>query len=242
MSTDLHTLSGAFAIDALTAEEAEQFRTHLEACAACREEVRELREAAARMGEVEAVAPPAALKARVLSAADRTAQQPPKVGRLGEESRESPAGAERRRWAPRLAAAAAAAVVVVGGAIGIGQIAGEDGTTLQAGVVRVFEAQDANTAEVDTSHGAVRVATSPGRGEMAVDTSGLRPLDDEHVYQLWSIADGTPSSVGVLTDPGRGASMKMPAAGTQVAITVEPVGGSEQPTTDPIVAVDPAEV
>ena len=237
MSTDLHTLSGAFAIDALTAEEAEQFRTHLEGCAACREEVRELREAAARMGEVEAVAPPAALKARVLAAADRTAQQPPKVVRL--EERED---SGRRRWAPRLAAAAAAAVVVVGGAIGIGQIAGDDGTTLQAGVVRVFEAEDARTAEVDTSQGVVRVATSPGRGEMAVDTSGLRPLDEQHVYQVWSIADGTPSSVVVLPDPDRGASMEMPAAGTQVAITVEPAGGSEQPTTEPIVAVDPGEV
>jgi anti-sigma-K factor RskA len=238
MSTDLHTLSGAFAIDALTAEEAEQFRTHLEGCAACREEVRELRDAAARMGEVEAVAPPAALKSRILSAADRTAQQPPKVVRLGEQVKDG----KRRRWAPRLAVAAAAAVVVVGGAVGIGQITGDDGTTLQAGVVRVFEAEDAHTAEVDTSHGAVRVATSPGRGEMAVDTSGLRPLDEEHVYQVWSIADDTPSSVLVLPDPDRGASMEMPAAGTQVAITVEPAGGSEQPTTEPIVAVDPGEV
>jgi anti-sigma-K factor RskA len=237
MSTDLHTLSGAFAIDALSAEEAEQFRTHLEGCAVCRQEVRELRAAAARMGEIEAVAPPAALKARVLTAADRTAQRPPKVVGLGEGE-----PGRGRRWLPRLAAAAAAAVVVVGAAVGIGQIAGEDGTSLQAGVVQVFEAEDAHTAEVDTSHGAVRVATSPARGEMAVDTSGLQPLDSEHVYQLWSIADGTPTSVGVLDDPGEGASMEMPATGTQVAITVEPAGGSEQPTTDPIVAVDPAEV
>jgi anti-sigma-K factor RskA len=239
MSTDLHTLSGAFAIDALSAEEAEQFRTHLQGCAVCRQEVRELRAAAARMGEIEAVAPPAALKARVLAAADRTAQRPPKVVGLG---RPGTGEAGRRRWLPRVAAAAAAAVVVVGAAVGIGQIAGEDSTSLQAGVVQVFEADDAHTAEVDTSHGAVRVATSPARGEMAVDTSGLQPLDDEHVYQLWSIADGTPTSVGVLDDPGAGASMEMPATGTQVAITVEPAGGSELPTTDPIVAVDPAEV
>ena len=32
MSTDLHTLSGAYALNALSAEEAEQFRQHLEAC------------------------------------------------------------------------------------------------------------------------------------------------------------------------------------------------------------------
>ena len=77
---------------------------------------------------------------------------------------------------------------------------------------------------------------------MAVDTSGLHTLDQGHVYQLWSIVDGTPTSVGVLDDPGTGASMAMPEPGTQVAITVEPAGGSERPTTDPIVEVDPASV
>ena len=39
MSTDLHTLSGAYALNALSPEEAEEFRKHLEACAACRQEV-----------------------------------------------------------------------------------------------------------------------------------------------------------------------------------------------------------
>lgn len=238
MSTELHTLSGAFALDALTAEEAARFRTHLEECAACRDEVRELRAAAARMGEVEATAPPAALKARVLAAVDRTPQEPPKVVPHDRGS------ADRwRRWAPRLAAAAAAIVVAVGGAIGIGQMTGNEPTdNLSARVVRVFDAQDVRKTEVDTSHGPVRVATSAGRGEMAVDTSGLRPLDSGHVYQLWSIAAGSPVSVGVLDDPGAGASMEMPEPGTQVAITVEPAGGSEQPTTQPIVEVDPAAV
>lgn len=36
--------------------------------------------------------------------------------------------------------------------------------------------------------------------------------------------------------------MEMPAVGTEVAITVEPAGGSEQPTTDPIMRVAPSEV
>ena len=234
MNTDLHTLSGAFALDALSSEEAAQFRTHLEECAVCRQEVRELRAAAAQMGVVEAVAPPESLKARVLATADRTPQKPPKVSPLSQ--------ARGRRWAPRLAAAAAAVVVAGAGAFGIAQIAGDGGATLQAGVVQVFESDDAHTAEVDTSHGAVRVATSPERGEMAVDTSGLQTLDQGHVYQLWSIVDGTPTSVGVLDDPGKGASMAMPEPGTQVAITVEPAGGSDRPTTDPIVEVDPASV
>lgn len=237
MSTELHTLSGAFALDALSAEEAEEFRTHLEGCAACRDEVRELRAAAARMAEVEAVDPPAALKVRVLAAADRTPQLPPRVSRG-----DSAGGTTKRGWTTRRLLAAAAAVVVVGGgAIGIGSVLDED-TTLEAAVVEVFEAQDAHVAEVETTHGSLRVATSPGEGEMAVDTSGLHTLDSGHVYQLWAIRDGSPVSVGILDDPGAGAAMAMPDPGTQVAITVEPAGGSDQPTTDPIAQVDPASV
>jgi anti-sigma-K factor RskA len=236
MSTELHTLSGAFALDALSPEEAAEFRTHLVGCAVCRQEVRELREAAARMGEVEAFAPPPELKARVLAAADRTPQKPPRIIPL------SGTTPTRRRWA-RLSAAAAAVVLLAGGAIGIGTLLGDDDPTgLQAAVVQVFEAQDAHVAEVDTSHGPLRVATSAGKAEMAVDTSDLVDLDSAHVYQLWSIQDGSPVSVGVLDDPSTGAAMAMPAAGTEVAITVEPAGGSERPTTDPIAQLDPAAV
>jgi anti-sigma-K factor RskA len=235
MSTELHTLSGAFALDALSPEEAAEFRTHLAGCAVCRQEVRELREAAARMGEVEAFAPPPELKARVLAAADRTPQKPPKLIPFSGTTH------ARRRWA-RLSAAAAAVVLLAGGAIGIGTLLGDDESGLQPTVVQVFEAQDAHVAEVETSHGPLRVATSAGEAEMAVDTSDLQSLDGAHVYQLWSIQDGSPVSVGVLDDPRTGAAMPMPAAGTEVAITVEPAGGSERPTTDPIAQLDPAAV
>ena len=235
MSTDLHSLSGAFALDALSADEAQRFRMHLQGCAVCQQEVRELREAATRMAEVEAVPPPAALKARVLAAADRTPQKPPKVA-------DTVAPSSRRRWVPRLAAAAAAVVLAVAAGVGVAQLAGDDEPPLAADVVQVLEADDVRTAEVETSHGPVLVATSQGRGEMALDTSGLHRLAAPHVYQLWSITGGAPTSAGVLDDPGTGASMDLPATGSQVAITVEPAGGSDQPTTEPIVVVDPATV
>jgi anti-sigma-K factor RskA len=237
MTIELHTLSGAFALDAVSHEEAAAFRNHLEECAACSQEVRELQAAAARMGEVETLLPPAALKARVLAAAERTTQKPPRVP-FGHTDDRRP-----RRWAPRLAAAAAAAVIAIAGGVGLSQLGDDDAAPpLAAPVVRVFGADDARTAEVTTSHGPVRVATSAERGEMAVDTSDLQTLDSGHVYQLWSIVDGTPVSVGVLADPGRGAAMALPGEGTEVAITVEPAGGSEQPTTEPIAEVDPAAV
>lgn len=234
MTTELHTLSGAYAIDALSAEEAAAFRTHLDTCVACCEEVRELRAAAARMGASEALVPPEDLKVRVLDAADRMPQLPPKVTPIEV--------ARSRGWRPKLLAAAAAVVIVAGAVLGIGQLQDDDAARLAAGVSQVFEAPDARTAEVTTSQGVLRVATSPSRGEMAVDIRDLAPLDDEHVYQLWAIVDGSMTSAGVLADKDTGAHMEMPAEGTEVAITVEPAGGSEAPTTDPIVQVDPAAV
>ncbi len=231
---ELHTLSGAYAIDALSAEEAAAFRTHLDTCVACCEEVRELRAAAARMGASEALVPPDDLKVRVLEAADRTPQLPPKVTSID--------AARSRGWMPKLLTAAAAVVLIAGAVFGIGQLQGDDTVPLAAGVSQVFTAPDAHTAEVKTPQGVLRVATSPSKGEMAVDTRDLAPLDDKHVYQLWAIVDGAMTSAGLVEDKDAGAHMAMPAKGTQVAITVEPAGGSEEPTTDPIVQVDPSAV
>src|SRR5687767_2323376 len=111
MSADVHTLSGAYALNALGPEEAAEFRRHLEGCPACREEVAELQSAVARMGAAEAVPPPADLKNRILAAADRTRQEAP--------VRPVAVPTGRRRWMTWLAAAAAALVVVGGGAFGV---------------------------------------------------------------------------------------------------------------------------
>jgi len=235
MSTELHTLSGAYALDALSPEEASAFRKHLEACPACCQEVRELRSAAARMGAGEAVAPPPYLRTRVVEAANRTPQLPPRVTPIR--------AARASRWSPKLVAAAAAAVLVVGTAIGVGVTMGEpEEVPLATGVVEVFTASDARSVEVETTHGPLKVATSRSEGEMAVDTSSLVPLDEEHVYQVWTLVEGEPLPVVVLERPDTGAHMGMPAPGTQVAITVEPAGGSERPTTEPIAQLDPSTV
>ena len=52
-SHDLHLLTGAYAVDALTGAELAKFEKHLDQCCSCAEEVRSLRETAARIGEVD---------------------------------------------------------------------------------------------------------------------------------------------------------------------------------------------
>jgi anti-sigma factor RsiW len=74
MSADLHTLTGAYAADALSETERLAFERHLDACPACAQEVRELTETAARLGSAVAVPPPAALWERVRAEAAATRQ------------------------------------------------------------------------------------------------------------------------------------------------------------------------
>ena len=234
MMTELHTLSGAYAIDALSPEEAEEFRKHLAACTACCDEVRELREVAALMGASESNTVPPQLKARVMAAADRTPQMPPRVRHL----RSVPGN----RWTPRLLVAAAAAVLAVAAGIGYNAMQ-EPEHVMAAPVSQVFNAPDAHHATVKTSNGGeISVATSPSLGKMAVETDDLPELGSGQVYQLWTLSSGQAASAGLLEDPDAGAAMAMPDSGTAVAITIEPAGGSDQPTTEPIMSVVPGAV
>lgn len=236
MSIDLHTLSGAYALDALSAEEATLFVRHLEQCQACRDEVRELREAAATMGAVSATEPPAELKSRVLAAASRQPQLPPKVTPIEH--------ARSRRWIPRLAGAAAAVILAVTGTVvAVNQLREPNEPTVAGGSVeQVFKAPDAHTVTVRTANGGrLRVATSAEFGQMALATKGLPELKGRS-YQMWAIRNERPTSVGVIENLQAGKVMPMPTAGTTVAITIEPAGGSERPTGRPIISMDPEEV
>ena len=69
---------------------------------------------------------------------------------------------------------------------------------------------------------------------------GLYLVTDPVMTQLHGLL--TTVSAAILTDGTTGAAMGLPAADTRVALTIEPAGGSEQPTSEPIVEVDPAQV
>jgi hypothetical protein len=96
---DPHTLAGAYALDAVTDADRAMFEQHLAGCESCREEIRTLREATARLAMVSAVQPRADLRDETLRAVARLSQLPP-------------AGTEARR------AAAAGDEVVTDGAAG----------------------------------------------------------------------------------------------------------------------------
>ena len=77
--SDPHTLAGAYALDALGEADRAAFVRHLDGCESCRQETGSLREAAGRLAETTAVAPPPRLREQVLAEAARMRQQPPPV-------------------------------------------------------------------------------------------------------------------------------------------------------------------
>jgi len=83
---DLHTLTGAYAADALDPVERDVIERHLESCDSCQAEVRELQAATARLAVGVSATPPAALRDRVLAEVARTRQLSPdgEVVRLAE--------------------------------------------------------------------------------------------------------------------------------------------------------------
>lgn len=65
-------------------------------------------------------------------------------------------------------------------------------------------------------------------------------ISEDQTFQIWVIENGTPRSAGTF-EPGNtvAAPITNSLQGAQtVAITVEPAGGSEQPTSDPVLQTD----
>ena len=96
MRDDLHALSGSYVLDALTEPERDSFERHLQHCSQCEDEVRGLRETAARLGLAKTLDPPPQLRPRVLAAAYRTRQLPPPVSERLNLDRRRATGVRRR--------------------------------------------------------------------------------------------------------------------------------------------------
>ncbi|MFJ6462218.1 zf-HC2 domain-containing protein [Streptomyces sp. NPDC091387] len=75
--SDVHMLTGAYALDALRGRERAAVEAHCAGCPACLRECEEFRATAARLGMASTTTPPAALKGRVLDIVRATPRQPP---------------------------------------------------------------------------------------------------------------------------------------------------------------------
>jgi anti-sigma-K factor RskA len=211
-----------YVLGALTDEECEAFREHLQICAICREEVAALRVVATALP---AAAPqleaPGALKRRVMSSVHEDARVLRATAAQRAGARSSP---RRRRLGPALAALAVAAAAI---ALAVIALAPGDG-----GGARVIRAQ------VLAPPASALVRLSGGRAELAI--AGMPQTAPGRVYEVWVKGAGQPRPTDALFTVSRAGDASVGVPGSlsgvrQILVTSEPLGGSSVPTGPPVI-------
>ncbi|MGP3928289.1 anti-sigma factor [Streptomyces sp. 8N616] len=244
---ELHMLTGAYAMDALPDAEREEFERHLIACPACELEVQELSATAARLGLAVSLVPPPAMKSQVLARAAAVRQEPPWIPgmpRAGGGSR------RRTRTVPRFALAAClAAAAALGGAAVLqyraaqeAQQEARDAERSSQDLARVLAAPDATAGTGELKGGATVTVVVSRREDKAAFLAGRMPEPPAgKVYQLWFADGGKMRPAGLMDSSATTTAMLMDGPlgdATGMGITVEPAGGSKQPTSDPLALME----
>jgi hypothetical protein len=240
--TALHTLVGAYVMDAVTSRDRADFERHLLTCEQCREDVRGLREAAAHLASAAAVPPRPELREQTVRAAERTRQLPPAVP--GEPPRRAASAA--RAWLPRLAAGVAVAVAATAILLGVHVSAMQDRLSAMekrdGAIAAVLGSHDATTLTAQVRTGGTATVVMSHRARALVFTaSGLTRLPASKAYELWLVGPAGDTPAGMLPSGHHGMSgpvvVSRLAPGERLGLTIEPSAGTGQPTSAPLVMV-----
>jgi anti-sigma factor RsiW len=230
---EVHELTAAYALDALGDADEAEYEAHLRHCERCREELAAFQETATALAfAAPPASPPPALRERIL---EQAGSERPNVVPLPP------------RWTFRAATAVAATAAAA--AVGVGVWAAGLSSSLsdeRAARDRLEEAtailaqRDAERIPVEGADGALVVAPS---GEAALLLTGLNPAPAGRTYEAWVIADGKPRPAGLfgVREETTVVALERPVpAGATVAVTLEPEGGVEEPTGEPLVTAETA--
>jgi len=257
--TEASDLTGAYALNALSPEEREAVEARAAQSEATRNELTELQDTANVLAlATDPVTPSADLRARLMAQIAVTPQLAPlETPAEHELAPAGPVPAEylsptelktQSRWFSRpalaLVSAAAAVVVLVGGGVILsGVLTPENNAPIVADkLTQIRTADDAQQAVAPVAGGGT--ATLVWSGELAsaaLLADDLPELPAHQVYELWYINEGVARPAGTFTVDSTGDVQQVldgdMKAGDMVGVTIEPLGGSETPTTDPIVGI-----
>jgi anti-sigma-K factor RskA len=252
----MHALVGAYVMDAVSGSDRADFERHLPGCEQCREDIRGLREATARLAWAAAVRPRDGLREQTLQAAGRIRQLPPVVPGEDARRRRRPAGGRARRagsgllaragrmpWLARIAAVSAVVLACTALVFGLhlSQMQGRLSAAQRRdnSIMAIMSAHDAVrlTAHVSTGGTATVVMSHRARALVFV-ANGLATLPASKTYELWLMGPAGATPAGMLP-PGPREMMVVGRLqpGDKIGLTVEPAGGAARPTTAPVVMV-----
>jgi anti-sigma-K factor RskA len=247
MADEREELLALGAAGALSPEEAAELERVLATDPEAASRYAELVDDATLLAESVAEPPPTHLRAAVLAAIaaepqDRgdtvapAAPLPPPIEPAEEQAEPAHVAPvvpihRRKWWIP--ATAVAAAIVVIGGALIVTRDADAPSDDMMAAVL---EAEDAVTIQLTGPAGDLRLVKSEEHDATVLVGDGIEGPAEPEVLQLWAIEDDQPSSMGTFRpdDDGHvGVVMEgTEPEGAVYAVTVEPEGGSAQPTGD----------
>jgi anti-sigma-K factor RskA len=208
----IHELCAGYALDALDPDDERRFEAHLAGCSSCQEELARMSATAASLAHAVPPAEPSdGLRSRIVEAA------------RAERPNVTPLRRRRTTVVAGIAVAASVAAVVLGtwAVILHGQVSSNENA------VRALHLRGAGGSLVVTH-----------RGDATLIVSGLAPPPAGKTYQAWVVRNGKAESAG-LFDAGRGTTIvrltRRVPNDASVAVTLEPSGGSPQPTAQPVV-------
>jgi anti-sigma-K factor RskA len=224
----------AYLLDALTEAERRDIERHIEGCPRCQERARWLQASVEVLPTaVEQLEPPPELRERLMQTVRAEAGAPP--ARETAPAHRDRRAARGRGWTgrllalPRPAIALGAMLLVVGaGAVGYGLGTGDDASRV-------------TTVEAEVAPPGARATLEHGGDSGILRVSGL-PQRRDRIYEVWIQRGERVRPAGLFqVDPrGRGAAA-IPAGlddADRVMVSLEPPGGSAQPTTEPLIVTD----
>ncbi len=242
--TDVHSLVGAYVLDAVDDLERAAFERHVGGCASCRAELDELRETASRMADSTWSIPPPRLRSDVMAAIHRTRQLPP------HDAGPAPRAAGRSRLS-RWAVASAAAVVLAAGTGATVWAVQEQRVRDQGAVAAAAQQEAARTQAILASPDViVRSSAMTGGGRVTVASSATHDASvvllgadtaprAGQAFQFWAQHGTEMVDAGVLT-AGASTAVRivehLPGS-DGFGVTLEPAGGSREPTLPPVALI-----
>jgi anti-sigma-K factor RskA len=225
---NISSLIAAYAIGAVPEDEIPAIRAHIMSCDDCFSEAESYATSLAVLAElVEPVPLSKGFEDRVLGEIHASAATPPSRARRR-------TGARPRTWLVAGAATAVAALLVVA-VISLVQV-----VTLQQQYREVVAAlvHDSDAFTLQGPGGAEgAIASTPDGSVLVALDLGAAPSGKD--YQLWLMRDGEPTPADTF-DADAGVVIVESTRSLEgfegAAVTVEPEGGSEQPTTDPVLS------
>jgi anti-sigma-K factor RskA len=233
---DVAALISAYALGALEPDQAAIAEGHIASSDACRRAYEDALETSAALALAVADSEPSAdLRERIVAAA--RAEREPAAAAVA-----TPAAQRKRsRLAGWLTPSMGFAIAGIAAAIVFALVAVSQHNSAtnardnQEALVSILSSPDAKVVPLEPSSGGSpsgRVVVSDGRAALI---SSLQPAPTGHTYQAWGIPSGGGDPVPLPTFDHTGSVVILDDVGdyAQVAITVEPSGGSQAPTTKP---------